>query len=113
MKRFWRVISSSSNRGISISSTSKYCCRWCAVQLSVNGDDLKIRGGELPSTYIMEQFHFHWGSDDEKGSEHIVDGKAYPLEVTTQFVYHLTGMKDFFLKTTTILLGGGIASRRA
>jgi len=40
-----------------------------------------MTGGDLPGTYKLEQFHFHWGSADDKGSEHKVDNKAYPLEV--------------------------------
>merc|ERR1712002_46773 len=40
-----------------------------------------ITGGGLTDTYEFLQFHFHWGSDDTKGSEHLIDGKAYPLEV--------------------------------
>lgn len=55
-----------------------------------SGVDLKITGGELPATYKLAQFHFHWGSDDTKGSEHTVDGKAYPLEI--HFVHHDTSV---------------------
>ena len=33
----------------------------------------------------MWQFHAHWGSCDEKGSEHTVDGKMYPAEVTKSY----------------------------
>lgn len=32
-------------------------------------------------TYKLQQFHFHWGSDDTKGSEHQIDGKSYPAEL--------------------------------
>lgn len=32
-------------------------------------------------TYKLQQFHFHWGSDGTKGSEHQIDGKSYPAEV--------------------------------
>lgn len=31
--------------------------------------------------YKLEQVHFHWGPDDKSGSEHKVDGKAYPVEM--------------------------------
>lgn len=27
--------------------------------------------------YIFNQLHFHWGMNDEEGSEHTVDGKRY------------------------------------
>jgi len=42
---------------------------------------MKVTGGGLPGTYKLAQFHFHWGADDGKGSEHTVDSNAYPLEV--------------------------------
>eukprot|EP01083_Nonionella_stella_P318949 1168183_1 len=31
--------------------------------------------------YCLAQLHFHWGSNVSVGSEHLVDGKAFPLEV--------------------------------
>ncbi|XP_064639844.1 uncharacterized protein LOC135495310 [Lineus longissimus] len=34
------------------------------------------------TTYIAEQFHFHWGKKGSgKGSEHTIDGQAFPLEL--------------------------------
>jgi len=35
----------------------------------------------LTGTYRLEQFHFHWGTNDKKGSEHTVNGKMYASEV--------------------------------
>ena len=35
-----------------------------------------ITGGGLTGTYEFLQFHFHWGSDSSKGSEHLIDGTA-------------------------------------
>jgi carbonic anhydrase len=40
-----------------------------------------IYGGGLPGKYTFAQFHFHWGSNDTKGSEHTIDTNAYPLEL--------------------------------
>ena len=34
----------------------------------------QIVGGGLPGVFQFEQFHFHWGAIDERGSEHNVDG---------------------------------------
>ncbi len=33
--------------------------------------------------YIVEQVHFHWGNsnDNKTGSEHLLNGQSYPLEV--------------------------------
>jgi len=46
-----------------------------------NGDIPAMVGGGLPTKYAFAQVHFHWGSEDEKGSEHLVGGKAYPMEM--------------------------------
>ncbi|XP_051024826.1 carbonic anhydrase 5A, mitochondrial [Acomys russatus] len=40
-----------------------------------------ISGGPLRNHYRLKQFHFHWGAADERGSEHMVDGHAYPAEL--------------------------------
>ncbi|XP_055306150.1 carbonic anhydrase 1-like [Sitodiplosis mosellana] len=42
-----------------------------------------IDGGLLPPTerYVFEQMHFHWGESDSVGSEHVIDGKTYSMEV--------------------------------
>lgn len=29
----------------------------------------------------------HWGSNDNEGSEHVVDGKRYPAEVTNKIFF--------------------------
>mmetsp|Transcript_50143 Transcript_50143/g.79866 ORF Transcript_50143/g.79866 Transcript_50143/m.79866 type:complete len:407 (-) Transcript_50143:244-1464(-) len=31
--------------------------------------------------YCFDSLHFHWGRTDDQGSEHTINGKAYPLEV--------------------------------
>ena len=56
-----------------------------AVQVSLlnNSNAVGISGGGLSGYYNLEQFHFHWGTNDTFGSEHIVDGHAYPMEVKT------------------------------
>jgi hypothetical protein len=41
-----------------------------------------LEGGPLGNDlYRLEQFHCHWGENSDEGSEHTVDGKAYPGEV--------------------------------
>jgi len=42
---------------------------------------MTVSGGELAGTFKLAQFHFHWGADDNVGSEHTVDAKQFPLEV--------------------------------
>ncbi|XP_030914361.1 carbonic anhydrase 13 [Geospiza fortis] len=40
-----------------------------------------LTGGPLSGTYRLRQIHFHWGSNDEAGSEHTVDGMKYAAEL--------------------------------
>ncbi|XP_041377651.1 carbonic anhydrase 7-like isoform X2 [Gigantopelta aegis] len=40
-----------------------------------------LEGGPLDSVYRLEQFHAHWGSGAEQGSEHLVDGQSFPVEL--------------------------------
>ena len=40
-----------------------------------------LKGGPLSDEYKVLQLHFHWGSDDTKGSEHTYDGMAFPMEL--------------------------------
>ena len=46
-----------------------------------------VSGGDLGSTFKAAQFHFHWGSDNTKGSEHTYNGKNYPAEVKVKGGY--------------------------
>lgn len=54
-----------------------------SVQFSANmPNDYKMTGGPLgEEEYQFLQLHFHWGSDNTKGSEHTVGGREYPLEM--------------------------------
>jgi len=42
--------------------------------------------GSDHDTFCLDSFHFHWGSTDFNGSEHRIDGGAYPLEL--HFVHY-------------------------
>jgi len=50
------------------------------VKVKVEGQ-VNIVGGSLGEAYRIIQLHFHWGSEDDQGSEHKINGKAYPLEM--------------------------------
>ena len=52
-------------------------------KVNVDGAGSSLKGGALQGEYELWQFHAHWGSCDEKGSEHTVEGKMYPAEVIT------------------------------
>ncbi|XP_056381560.1 carbonic anhydrase 7 isoform X1 [Hyla sarda] len=51
------------------------------VEFDDNDDKTVISGGPLNDPYRLKQFHFHWGNQDNEGSEHTVDGKSYPCEL--------------------------------
>ncbi|XP_042523239.1 carbonic anhydrase 1 [Dipodomys spectabilis] len=40
-----------------------------------------LKGGPLSESYRLIQFHFHWGSTNDYGSEHTVDGVKYAAEL--------------------------------
>lgn len=41
-----------------------------------------LHGGPLAGRYRLRQFHLHWGSADDHGSEHVVDGVRFAAEVS-------------------------------
>ncbi|RUS78687.1 hypothetical protein EGW08_013542, partial [Elysia chlorotica] len=51
-----------------------------AASVRVNHDRMRVRGGGLPGSYKTAEFHFHWGGADDRGSEHSLDGRKFPLE---------------------------------
>ena len=57
-----------------------------AAQVDTTGGKWTVSGGSLNDTYNLLQFHFHWGKDSKTGSEHTIDSKQYPLEVSTNVV---------------------------
>ena len=45
------------------------------VTLDPKGNDApQIAEGNLPAVFELAQFHFHWGWNGEKGSEHTIEG---------------------------------------
>ncbi|KAI9584682.1 hypothetical protein GQX74_006577 [Glossina fuscipes] len=53
---------------------------------TVLGERPFITGGILEDTYVVEQTHFHWGSATRKGSEHMLNGHRYDMEM--HIVHH-------------------------
>lgn len=43
-----------------------------------------VTGGPLPSDheYELNEVRFHWGRENQRGSEHTVNFKAFPMEVS-------------------------------
>jgi len=52
-----------------------------------------ISGGYFMEKFKFEQLHFHWGKTNADGSEHLVNGKAYPGEA--HFVHWNTKYASF------------------
>jgi hypothetical protein len=46
-----------------------------------------LSGGPLTGEYELLQFHAHWGADNDHGSEHTVDGRAFAAEVIPSVDY--------------------------
>lgn len=44
-----------------------------------------ISGGPLNFEYEFAQLHFHWGDNDTLGSEDLIDGVSYPMELHMVF----------------------------
>lgn len=51
------------------------------VTVPVDGERSSLTGGPIVGEFKLAQFHFHWGSDNNCGSEHTLDGRCYPAEV--------------------------------
>ena len=48
------------------------------VSVQFNVDEsygARISGGPLNNSYILNQFHLHWGSKPGQGSEHTLNGE--------------------------------------
>ncbi|XP_076231720.1 carbonic anhydrase 2 [Calliopsis andreniformis] len=59
-----------------------------SVVININNNVTSTRlpyifGGSLKinKTYEMDHLHFHWGAKNNRGSEHIINGVRYPMEM--------------------------------
>ncbi|KAF5296173.1 hypothetical protein FQA39_LY12627 [Lamprigera yunnana] len=50
-------------------------------KVQVNGKGSELSGGPLKDTYVLEQFHCHWGASDDCGSEHTIEGQTFAGEL--------------------------------
>ena len=51
------------------------------LKISFDSNVYNVSGGGLPGRYTTVQFHLHWGSDNNQGSEHTMNEMMYPAEV--------------------------------
>lgn len=67
-------------------------CVFLSVAIMLK-DDYFVRGAGLPGRFKAEKVEFHWGpSNGSEGSEHSINGRRYPVEVSTicqAFPYHI------------------------
>ncbi|KAK9882182.1 hypothetical protein WA026_019696 [Henosepilachna vigintioctopunctata] len=56
-----------------------------------------ISDGPLLGKYVFSQLHFHWGCNNMEGSEHTVDGAAFPGEM------HVVAFKSCYLTQESAL----------
>lgn len=67
-----------SYQGILVSELSNSGFSW---QAKVAAGESNLVGGPLGNNYVLEQFHCHWGKNNDTGSEHTVDGHMFPGEL--------------------------------
>jgi len=48
---------------------------------------VNISGGPLSYSYRLEEIRLHFGSEDSQGSEHLLNGQAFPGEVSQHRVW--------------------------
>ncbi|KAF5401320.1 Eukaryotic-type carbonic anhydrase [Paragonimus heterotremus] len=56
-----------------------------------------LKSGPLTSEYRLVQFHFHWGSGNTWGSEHLVNGVSSPAELHCVFLNNNYGKNEVAL----------------
>lgn len=52
-----------------------------SIQMTFTHEGPALSKGPLSDEFAVAQFHFHWGSSSDHGSEHTVDGKKYAAEL--------------------------------
>ena len=55
----------------------------------------EISGGPLNGKYRLEQFHFHWGSNSGRGSEHTLNDFVYSSEVMFLIIKNSSDLPNF------------------
>ena len=52
-------------------------------------EEMYIQGANLGDRYKTAEFHFHWGPDNQRGSEHGINNYHHPMEVSHMMKYLL------------------------
>lgn len=45
----------------------------------------EISGGPINDTYVFQQLHFHWGQNDNVGSEDLINNHSFSMELHAVF----------------------------
>lgn len=56
-----------------------------AMIQSFDPDLPTISGGPLNGTYVFQQLHFHWGQNDNLGSEDLINNQSFSMELHAVF----------------------------
>lgn len=73
---------------------------------------INITGGPLSYKYQVYEIHVHYGQQDEMGSEHSINGYAFPAEVSPRarrvllLYYAYGGQMRLFYEWTVLVFGG-------
>ncbi|KAI8735911.1 carbonic anhydrase 2 [Biomphalaria glabrata] len=74
---YFDLSSYSITRGVNMTLVNK----GHTAEVQYTGEDMILKGGNLPDDYKLVQFHFHWGEDDIMGSEHLLNWERFPMEM--------------------------------
>ncbi|GLV42153.1 Carbonic anhydrase 2 [Carabus blaptoides fortunei] len=56
------------------------------VMMKINNKEMpEMSGGPLKGTYRFVQLHFHWGENDNEGSENTINNSSFPMELHLVF----------------------------
>lgn len=54
----------------------------------------ELTASHLPDVYKLWEFHAHWGTEKNCGSEHLINGKGFSAEVCDHF--DMINFRNFF-----------------
>ncbi|XP_076240391.1 carbonic anhydrase 2 [Calliopsis andreniformis] len=57
-----------------------------------------ISGGPINDTYVFQQLHFHWGPNDNVGSEDLINNHSYAMELHAVFYKESYGSSEEAMK---------------
>lgn len=57
----------------------------------------------MTEEYIFEHAEFRWGRDDHSGSEHIIDGLSYAVEVKSIYICFVYSLLFYVLQLSCSL----------